>query len=58
VNFFKRNFTRAGKDAALRRHRPRSSGRSWPVHGVFLAPRCAAERGADGVARHPYPVLA
>jgi hypothetical protein len=35
-----------GRDIALRCPRPRSSGRNY----------CAAERGADGAARRPYPV--
>jgi hypothetical protein len=36
----------SGRDIALRCPRPRSSGRN----------HCAAERGADGAARRPYPV--
>jgi len=36
----------SGRDIALRCPRPRTSGRN----------RCAAERGADGAARHPYQV--
>ena len=47
---------RAGRDIALQRPRPRSSGRNGSAQNATLSPDCAAARGADGAARRPYQV--
>jgi len=46
-----------GRDVALRRPRPRSSGRNGNAHCAIHALRCAAERGADGAGAPSLPAL-
>jgi len=47
-----------GRDAALRRHRPRISGRNGIARDADHAARCAAERGADGASAPSLPKTA
>src|SRR5205807_7585917 len=44
-----------GRDAALRRPRPRSAGGHSGATNSRWGPRCAAGRGADGSASRPLP---
>jgi hypothetical protein len=47
-----------GRDGVLRRPRPRSSGRNESAHDATHAPRCTAERGADGASAPSLPLRA